>query len=166
MNEGVIDIAAAYKRFGHMLLYRCRVILRDEALAEDALQEVFVRVCRYPAAFARAAEPVRWLYRVTEHVCFDLLRHRFRQLPAVSELPVVLRDETDEPTALLHRDSALKLLRHLDQESQRLALLYYLDGLSQEEIGREMDFSRQTVNKKLGRLKQRLDTLRRKLGVR
>ena len=41
------EVADVYRQYGHLLLRRCRLITRDDALAEDALQEAFVRVMRY-----------------------------------------------------------------------------------------------------------------------
>src|SRR5438105_4321088 len=70
------EVAEAYRRFGHLVLARCRRILRDDAGAEDALQEVLVRLWRYGDGFRAADSKVAWLYRVAERVCFDQLSRR------------------------------------------------------------------------------------------
>ena len=70
------EVADAYRRYGSLVLRRCRRILRDDAAGEDALQEVFVRLMRYGDAFHQAESKVLWLYRVADRCCFDLLARR------------------------------------------------------------------------------------------
>src|SRR5262249_60521730 len=70
------EVADAYRRYGSLVLRRCRRILRDHVAGEDALQEVFVRLMRYGRAFHQAESKVLWLYRVADRCCFDLLARR------------------------------------------------------------------------------------------
>src|SRR5258708_12668963 len=70
------EVAEAYRQYGHLVLRRCRRILRGDGGAEDALQEVFVRLWRYGEAFAAAESKVLWLYRVADRCCFDHLSSR------------------------------------------------------------------------------------------
>lgn len=51
------QVAGAYRTFGHLVLRRCRTILCDSSVAEDALQEVFVRRMRYGKSFHQAQSP-------------------------------------------------------------------------------------------------------------
>ena len=50
------DIETLYTTYGPMVLRRCRQLLRDEDLALDAMQDVFVRVLRHPK-YAQAQYP-------------------------------------------------------------------------------------------------------------
>ena len=63
------DLADLYRRFGPLVLNRCRRVLRDDAAAEDVLQDVFLRIWRYQDSFARADSKVAWLYRVADRRC-------------------------------------------------------------------------------------------------
>jgi RNA polymerase sigma-70 factor (ECF subfamily) len=158
-------VASAYEQYGHLVLRRCRYILRDQHQAEDALQEVFVRVLRYGESLAHAEKPVRWLYRVAERVCFDMMRRKrpktvsgileFQPAPAAGNPAAAASD----------REVLLKFLDRFDKKTRRLILLYHLDGLTQDRIAAETGWSRQTVNRKLAAIQQRARALRRKLGV-
>lgn len=162
------EVADVYQGFGHLVLRRCRAILRNDALADDALQDVFVRLMRYGNSFREAENKVRWLYRVSDNVCFDL----FRKQQAWREQPEENADNassvTMPPAHSQHvaedRDLALRLVRALDPEQQTIAVLYYLDGLSQAEIGVELKLSRQTINKKIDQIRAALDKQRHALG--
>ncbi|MBN2495051.1 MAG: sigma-70 family RNA polymerase sigma factor [Deltaproteobacteria bacterium] len=156
---------AAYERYGHLVLRRCRFILRDEQLAEDALHEVFVKVMKYGESLLDADAPVRWLYRVAERVCFDQLKKR----PAKQEVEMIEQDTAgrgaDPAAEVSDRELLVKFLDHFDKKTRRLVLLYHLDGYSQDQIARETGWSRQTVHKKLARVHEKAESLRRSLGI-
>jgi RNA polymerase sigma-70 factor (ECF subfamily) len=156
------EVSALYAKYGFFLLRRCRTILRDQALADDALQEAFVKVMRGGGAIREADEPLRWLYRVVDHCCFDTLRKRRRSLEAARDPE---RDaegagegETAHPgVAIETRDAVLRLLGTLDESEMRIALCLFVDGMSQGEIADEVGVSRVTVNKKVQALRARAE---------
>ena len=147
------EVTSIYRQYGALMLRRCKLILRDEALADDALQNAFIKLIRHGAAFREADAKVRWLYRLCDRVCFDVIKKRkshqakddhAKHLPLPPQAdPVRLREATT-------------LLSTLDDKEQRLAVMAFLDGMSQGEIGVVLGWSRQTVNKKLSALKTRL----------
>jgi len=140
------EVSALYAKYGFFLLRRCRTILRDEALADDALQEAFVKVMRGGGSIREADEPLRWLYRVVDHCCFDTLRKRRRSV----ETPSEDQGASAHPAVAIElRDAVLRLLGTLDEKEMRIALLLFVDGLSQGEIAEEVGVSRVTVNKRI-----------------
>lgn len=148
------EVSSLYERYGFFLLRRCRALLRDPALADDALQEAFVKVMRAGAAVRTADEPLRWLYRVVDHCCFDALRKRRRSL----ETPSPDEGESVHPAIQIElRDAVRRLLGVLDEQEMRIAVLLFMDGLSQGEIAEEIGVSRVTVNKKVHAIRARAD---------
>ena len=65
-------LAALYRKYGPAVYSRCRRILRDESLAEDATQEVFVRVLRHIDEAPDDEAALRWVYRIATNYCLDL----------------------------------------------------------------------------------------------
>jgi RNA polymerase sigma-70 factor (ECF subfamily) len=154
-------IADVYQRYGHLVLRRCLWILGDPAAADDALQEVFVRLWRYGDAFAQAEAKVPWLNRVAERCCFDVLARRRRRAEApLDEAAELVEPFQEADRRLEDRDLVHKVLDRFDDQSKQIALLYYLDELSYEEIGTVTGLSRQTVSKKLALLRARAQRLR------
>ena len=154
------ELADAYRRYGPLVAQRCRAIVRDDALAEDALQNVFMRLWRYETSFAGAHSKLGWLYRVAERCCFDLLaRRRTRRETSLAELPERQRSDA----AVEDRELVLHFLSRFDERTQQVAVLHYLDGLPQEEIARATGWSRQTVWKKLTLLRDSAAELRAQL---
>src|SRR5215471_4676107 len=69
----MIDLETAYRQHGPMVLRRCRRLLRDEALALDALHDVFVELLRRNDRL-EAEAPSALLMRVATNVCLNRLR--------------------------------------------------------------------------------------------
>jgi RNA polymerase sigma-70 factor (ECF subfamily) len=148
------EVSRLYDRYGYFLLRRCRAILRDPVLADDALQEAFVKVMNAGAAVRTADAPLRWLYRVVDHACFDVLRKRRRSV----ETPGDDEGATVHPAIQIElRDAVQRLLGALDEQEMRIAVLLFMDGLSQGEIAEEVGVSRVTVNKKVQTIRARAD---------
>ncbi len=150
------EIADVYTRYGAVLLRRCRRLLGDGPAAEDALHEAFVKIWRYGRSFRDAASPLAWLYRTVDRCCFDAMAARARR----GEQAI---DETIEATApsapareqLARWQIVRQFLHKLDERVQQIAVLHWVDELSQEEIAAAVGWSRQTVAKKLELLRER-----------
>ena len=144
------EVAKLYADYGYFLFRRCYAFLGDSAGAHDAVQEVFVRALSHAQAFRGDSSPRTWLCRIADHLCVDLLRRR-RRSPVREHLneddidlaPYARADDGD--TLVLAR----RLLEQLAPESQRLAILYYVDELTQDQLAHELGLSRRTIGKRL-----------------
>jgi RNA polymerase sigma factor (sigma-70 family) len=149
------DAARLYERYGFFLLRRCRTLLRDPAAADDALQQVFEQLLRRGGGVLAADEPLRWLYRVVDHCCFDVLRSRRRSKESSQGDGAELGETPHPGVDIEARDAALKLLGTLSDEEMRIAVMLFVDGMSQGEIADEVGLSRVTVNKRIQALRAR-----------
>jgi RNA polymerase sigma-70 factor, ECF subfamily len=149
------DLASLYVRYGVFLRKRCLLLVRDPALAEDALQDAFVKVLRSDEQLAQIEEPLRWLYRIVHRTCLDALRRR--RIRVADEF-----EESKAPhspnAAVEERDWAVRFLHTLDRESQEIAIYAFVEGMSQSEIAEELGYSRVTVNKRVMSLKAQAQT--------
>ena len=158
------QLEEAYRSYGHLVARRCRRILRDPTAAEDVVQEVFVRLWRHGDAFLVAESKLAWLYRVADRCCFDALaRAKARVETSLHEVPEALTVSGQTSQPLEDREVILRFLGRFDDRVKQVALLYYLDQLSQEEIAMHTGWSRQTVLKKLAYLRERANVLRAQL---
>jgi RNA polymerase sigma-70 factor (ECF subfamily) len=123
------------------------MLLRDPSLAEDAFQELFAMLLHRGEAFRQAEAPYRWLCRAAERTSLDLLRRRKRVRDAI---PI---DDADllgaaPGTDAEARRAVLESIERLDPEQQRVAILLFVDGMSQLEAAAELGVSRVTINKR------------------
>ena len=144
-----------YHRYGFFLLRRCRTILRDTVAADDALQQAFEKILRRGGAVQTADEPLKWLYRVVDRCCFDMLRTRRRRLESPSDEETLSGARPDVDIEL--RDAVLKLLATMSEEEMQIAVLLFVDGMSQGEIAEEVGLSRVTINKKVQLMRARAE---------
>jgi len=70
-------VASVYAEYGPMLQRYCMRLLGDPQMAQDAVQEVMLRVWRHPEALAASRGPARpWLLTVARNVVVDSARAR------------------------------------------------------------------------------------------
>lgn len=142
-----------YRRYGPAIYSRCRRLLKDDALAEDATQEVFVRVMRHLDSAPDDKTVLAWVYRISTNYCLNALRDRARQAEPVEELPEVPQDGHED--LVLDRQLALQLLERAPMPLRAPALLYYVDGLEQDQVAKTLGVSRRTVINRLQEFQDR-----------
>jgi len=143
-NRQVSDL---YRKYGAVIYSRCRRLLKDDALAEDATQEVFVRVMRHIESAPDDKAALAWIYRISTNFCLNMIRDRNRQAEPVDELPEASGDHP-EPE-LLDRELAMQLVNRAPENLRAPAVLYYVDGLEQEQVAKTLGVSRRTVINRL-----------------
>lgn len=149
------DVGDLYRRYGFVLARRARLFLRDEALAQDAVQELLANLLRKGEAVKDAESPYRWLCRALDRVCLDQLRRTKRTREAVS-IDVL---DTIGPAPGIDaatRRAVLESLEKLDAREQTIAIAVFVDGVTQGEVADELGVSRVTVNKHVQRIKESL----------
>ncbi len=158
------DIESYYERYGPMVLRRCRSLLHNDALAQDAMQDVFVTVLRHQDRLEETA-PAALLLRVATNVSLNHLRsQRTRAEDADDERLHRIAStahEVGEGRALA-RDLLRRLFRTEDPlapSSQTIAVMHYLDGMTLEEVARHAGLSVSGVRKRLDTVRARLAKL-------
>jgi len=140
------EVLEVYQTYGALMRRRCRIVLRNDALADDVLQTVFVNLIRYGGAFRDAHSKLAFLYTACDRACWALLDKRNRR--EAREQKYQAPQPAPAAERIADRDLIMKVLHTLDPELRDLALLIYVDGLSQGEAGKRLGCSRQTINKK------------------
>lgn len=68
-----MNIEEYYKKYGPMVLRRCRTLLKDEAQSVEAMQDTFVYMVRNTELLKDEA-PSSMLYRTATNICFDKIQ--------------------------------------------------------------------------------------------
>ena len=151
-----IDVEALSRRYGPMVLRRCRRLLRDEDEALDACQDVFVRVIEHRARL-EARYPSSLLYRMATNVCLNRLRDSRREPVTRDEAVLAEIARAEEPGGASEARLLLARLFGRHPESTRtMAVLHYVDGLTLEEVAAETEMSVSGVRKRLRTLRTTL----------
>jgi RNA polymerase sigma factor (sigma-70 family) len=132
-----IAFAELYDRFGRVAYGLARRILRDDALAEDAVQEGFLAAWRSAPRFVpERAKASTWVLTLVHRRSVDLVRREERRrAEALEERAEAAGAATDEAVWLRYeRERVQKALGTLpDQQREALELAYY-GGFTQSEL--------------------------------
>lgn len=149
-----MNVETLYNTYGPMVLRRCRHLLRNEERALDAMQDVFVRVLQRQNQL-HADYPSSLLYRIATNICLNHIRDQRTDTPGNDILTRIAGFE--EPESRLDAKSLLDTLFGRHQTSTRtIAVLHFVDGLTLEEVAREVNMSVSGIRKRLRGLRESL----------
>lgn len=136
------------------LLRLCYMQLQDQSLAEDAVQETFLKAYRSLETFRGACSEKTWLTRIALNTCRDMRRSSwFRRIDrhiTPEDLPEASDDfqEADEEITLA--------LIKLPCRCREIVLLRYYQQMSVEEVAETLGVSASTVSTQLNRARKKL----------
>ena len=131
------DLERLYRATAPRLLGGLVSLLGDRALAEDALQEVYIKVWERARLYdASRGRPLTWMLAISRNHAIDLIRSR-RSAVSIDVAELDLAAEAPDWTALESGVTAALLARclgQLSEEQRRCLRLAYAAGHSQEQI--------------------------------
>ena len=147
-------LAELYRRFGRLAYGLAFRILRDDALAQDAVQEAFLGVWRAAGRFtAERSKPSTWLLTLVHRRAVDLVRReeRRRTEPLQPESEFAGAEAADEAELATRRQTIREALRQLPSEQREAIELAYYGGYTQSELA-------ERLGQPLGTIKSRMFT--------
>ena len=152
-----LDVGALSRRYGPMVLRRCRQLLRNDDEALDACQDVFVRLIERRRRLD-AQYPSSLLYRMATNVWLNRIRDRGRRPedPDDERLRTIACIEEPGGGSYAHLLLGWLFGRH-PESSRTIAVLHYVDGLTLEQVAAESGLSVSGVRKRLRKLRQDLE---------
>jgi RNA polymerase sigma factor (sigma-70 family) len=157
-------LAALYDRFGRVAYGLALRIVRDAALAQDAVQDAFLAAWRTAASFdPERGSASTWLLTLVHRRSVDLVRREDRRRgDPLDDAPVAAAEATDEEAWLRERRRAVQAaLAQLPGDQRQALELAYYGGLSQSELAERLGVPLGTVK---SRMFAALSRLRELLG--
>ena len=155
-----VNVEELYKKYGPMVLRRCRRLLIDEESALDAMQDTFVKVLRYKKTL-KATYPSGLLYRIATNVCLNIIRKRKKvaELPS-DEVLSAIASVDDVEDKVMQKDAINVIFKTEKTSTKVMAVLHYVDGMTLQEVATEVGLSVSGVRKRLRNLKKRVEKLK------
>ena len=137
----------------------CYRLLSNEHDANDAAQEVFVRLFLHRAKFEGRSKYSTWVHGIAVRTCLTIRRGRGRRQRHES----IASDETIEsqspgtpaPTEGLSLD-LMQMLDILDEEDRALLILKYAENYSHEELAEIFDLSVSACKMRISRAREKI----------
>ncbi len=142
-------------------------ILQDSADAEDAAQEVFIKVYETIGAFRAEAKLSTWIYRIAVRKALDKLRRRKHRQNLHKLMPWWMPDEKKSATAVFYHPGVLldnkeraallfKAIENLPEKQKIAFTLIKVQGITYEEATEIMQQSIKAIESLVSRAKQGL----------
>ncbi len=147
-------LAALYRKHGPAIYAHCRRLLPSPAAARDAMHEAFVRVLAKGVVLpSQEDEAVRYLYRVSINVCLNLIRRTGADGRAARGFATFNDTHTNSTEGdVASRQFVRALLDRCRDCDAQVAIMHYLDGMTQLEIGQVLGITRRSVFNRLRKL--------------
>jgi RNA polymerase sigma factor (sigma-70 family) len=143
---------ALYRAYAPGVFRRARMLLQSDADAKDVVSDIFISLYERPEQFEGRSAPSTFLYSVTTNACLVRIRNRKKRtnlLERAAEASAAVRPLAPDSAAQLRN-----LLVKMPEELAQVAVYYYLDELTHQEIAEIMGCSRRHIGDLLVRLSE------------
>jgi len=149
-----------YKRYSPKIFGKCVSLLKDEARAEDATQEIFMKIILNLSKFSGKSKFSTWIYSITYNYCIDVIRRKKKDLSILVDDIANTHDKADDDIneKFLLEMNVRRLKVVLDKipvTDRSILLMKYQDQMSIKEIGDVMAKSESAIKMKIKRAKQK-----------
>lgn len=133
-------------------------MLASEAEAEDAVQEVFMRLWEGREKLDNVLNIKSYVLQATRMRCIDIIRNRRKDMRALEDLPEIADEEIAEEVEMVERRSAMlhSMLDDLPEKQRRIVKMRYLEEKGIEEIGNDLRMTSSNIYTTLSRTIQTL----------
>jgi RNA polymerase sigma-70 factor (ECF subfamily) len=145
----------------NFVLYR----LKDEVVADDIVQETFLRVWKHRNSIKPNQSFFSYIAKISNNLCMDYFRHEKVKLRHQEHIPQLTQSGVDNP-AIQYESKILEDKIHsivnnsLPEKCREIFILSRVNGLANQDIAELLEVSRRTVENQLYRA---LKVLRSKL---
>ena len=168
-----LAFAELVERYQERLLRYLLTRATNRADAEDAVQEVFMKIYRKVSSFDGRSKIGTWLYRIAVNVCIDHVRRnkiqRFKTVSVEEESLVNLHERGNEVEKSITLGEVNKITRNaitrLSPKLRTVVVLRDLQGLAHAEIADILGCSKGTVSSRLNRGRLKLRSLLKFQGL-
>ena len=152
-TEAFSELVRRYQQVTYNLALR---YMRDSALAEDMTQEAFLKAFRLLKGYRGDCSFSTWLYRVTSSVCLTELGRRKRRCEVALQ-PSHLNQAASGPSDTLDIPEHIRrCVTRLSDRYAEIVTLYYLKGISYDEIAETLDIPLGTLKTWMFRARKQL----------
>ncbi len=149
------DFEELYRKYGPMVMRRCRFILKDEEKANDAFQETFLKLFERRTKLSNVCASL--FFTTATRVCLNVIRSdKYRNGPQIDQLSAtiidnasMLQEEVTDVSLLLDC-----IFQKRDSKDREIAIYHFVDCYTLEETAQKMKMSVSGVRKRIATLKK------------
>lgn len=160
-----IDAAEYYRKYGPMVLRRCRTLLKDEDRAMDAMQDVFVKLLQNQERL-KGNYPSSLLFRIATNICLNMIRYdKSRPHVDSGDIMAYIAANDDMEKRIAIRDYLDRIFAREKASTCEIAVMHYVDKMTLEEVAEISGLSVSGVRKRLRKLTESAKSMNLEEGI-
>ena len=136
------------------ILRMCYLHLKDRSLAEDAVQETFLKIYRSMTDFRGESHEKTWIMRIAINTCYDMNKSAWQRFMDKRITPDMM-PETGAPVQQEEENLVMNIMA-LPPKLRQVFVLYYYQGMSTLEISQSLGIAQSSVSNRLKRGREKL----------
>lgn len=153
--------AKLYEMYAPMVYRRCFAMLKDDAMAKDIMQNVFLRIFERVNSLD-LSKPSSLFWNTATRLCLNKIRDDSLRGIDVTTEDLLLQIASVDENEFFAKDFLAKIFSKEQESTRTMAVLHYVDGMSLEEVALAVGLSVSGVRKRLRALKSRIKCLEEK----
>lgn len=152
-----------YGRYADKVYSKCLSLLKNEASAQDAAQDIFLKIFLNLAKFNKKSRFSTWVYSITYNYCIDFLRRKKKEKTVLTDDDEGVdapEEDVDEKEILeMEIERLAFILDKIPEEDKMVLLMKYREDLSIKDISKAFSKSESAIKMKLKRAKNKVRKL-------
>ena len=148
-----------YGKYANKVYAKCISLLKDEARAQDAVQDIFLKIFLNLSKFGGKSKFSTWIYSITYNYCIDLIRKRKKEGNIFSDdierTPDVAEEVPDSALLEMEVKRLKVILEKIPVGDKVVLLMKYQDEMSIKDISDALNKSESAIKMKLKRAKHK-----------
>ena len=147
---------AAYQKYGKLIYNDCLKRLKSKQLADEAEQEVFLRLSAKGPDFQPPTKLIAWLREAARIVCLEILRRERMQRKYEKFIAPFMIECHPSDHESEDRDAVAKMLESLSEEDREMLKLRFWEGKEWEDVAQDLKTTLAAVKMRFGRICEKL----------
>jgi RNA polymerase sigma-70 factor (ECF subfamily) len=167
-TQNVAYFDVLYRRYSTKIFGKCISLLKNEMQAQDAMQDIFMKILLNLSKFSGKSKFSTWIYSITYNFCIDLIRKKKKDksilVDDISRVHDTPDDDIEDRFLLETSVNRLKVvLEKIPIDDKSVLMMKYQDDMSIREIGEVLDKSESAIKMKIKRAKQKFKLIHSEL---
>jgi RNA polymerase sigma-70 factor (ECF subfamily) len=156
-----------YKKYSSKVYSKCLSLLRDEGLAKDAAQDIFIKIFLNLAKFGAQSKFSTWVYSITYNYCIDVIRKKKKMRSIFSDeienAPDIIEEVPDEELLAMEVSRLKVVLDKIPVGDKMVLLMKYQDDMQIKEIAVVLGKTESAIKMKIKRAKHKAQRVYKEL---
>ena len=158
-TQNVAYVNILYDRYSGKIFAKCLSLLKSESEAQDATQDVLMKILLNLSKFGGKSRFSTWIYSITYNFCIDFIRRKKKDPSVyVDDLLENLDIEEEIEDSFLTEINVKRLkviLSEITARDKSILLMKYQDDMTIREISTVLDKSESAIKMQIKRAKQK-----------